>query len=251
MTLKINPIVAILLIAGIIILIVALFRGCVNSKKDQIAIVDYKAQIKKSKEDSIEQIKEKLAYKDSMEFIQGQWELSKNKELALNEDLGKANDRISILLRKHVPIKPSLDSAFTTVDNSFINDCADCFEELKNGQQLVLKHKAEKDNQEQIMLSKIRTKDNRISFLEKSNDALGHTNSSLLSSAKEMQDKLKPRGRLYLSWGVLFQPLPKYAGAGLMYQNKRNMIIGGMWYYGDKGHMAQTTINLPLSLKFR
>jgi hypothetical protein len=74
---------------------------------------------------------------------------------------------------------------------------------------------------------------------------------SLLDSTSKFQDKNKPNGRLYLSWGVLFQPWPKYAGAGLMYQNKRNVIWGAMWYYGDGGHMVQTTINFPLSLKFK
>lgn len=239
------------IVIGVVVLIIALVRGCKQSKDQQIEIINYKEKIEKHKQDSIEQVKAKEAYQDSIEFVNGQLDLSNNKLLSLNEDLGKANDRITKLLNKHVPIKPSLsDTGIITVPMGYVRECEGCYDELANGQQLVIKYKAEKDNQFQILNGKMSIKNNRISFLEKSNAALGLSNSALLSSAKEMQDKWKPRGRLYLSWGVLFQPWPKYAGAGLMYQNKRNMIIGGMWYYGDKGHMVQTTINFPLSLRF-
>lgn len=239
------------IVIGVVVLIIALVRWCKQSKDQQIEIINYKEKIENHEQDSIEQVKAKEAYRDSIEFVNGQLDLSNNKLLSLNEDLGKANDRITKLLGKHVPIKPSLsDTGIITVPMEYVRECEGCYDELANGQQLVLKYKAEKDNQFQILNGKMSIKDNRISFLEKSNAALGLSNSALLSSAKEMQDKWKPRGRLYLSWGVLFQPWPKYAGAGLMYQNKRNMIIGGMWYYGDKGHMVQTTINFPLSLRF-
>lgn len=240
----------------LVLIIAALVRGCRQSKKQQIEIVNYKEQIKKHKADSVKEVKAKEAYRDSMEFIQGQWALSKNRELALNENLGKANDRITILLRKHVPIKPSSDTSVTTVPNEFINDCADCFHELENGRDSVLKYKAEKDNQEQLLLGKINIKDNRISFLEKSNAQLGQSNSVLLSSAKEMQDKWKPRGRLYLSWGVLWSPWPVGAGGGLMYQNKRNVMFGLKGYYGiprfekTAKTTVETTVNFPLSLRF-
>lgn len=245
---------AALIIIGI--LLIAAIRGCRNEKNKNIEIVNFKEQIKKHKADSIEQFKAKEAYRDSMGFIQGQWDLSKNRELALNENLGKANDRITILLRKHVPIKPSSDTSVTTVPNEFINDCADCFHELENGRDSVLKYKAEKDNQEQLLLGKINVKDNRISFLEKSNAQLGQSNSVLLSSAKEMQDKWKPRGRLYLSWGVLWSPWPVGAGGGLMYQNKRNVMFGLKGYYGiprfekTAKTTVETTVNFPLSLRF-
>lgn len=241
----------ILISVGIVIFV--LIRGCKQSKKQQLEIINYKEKIKKHKQDSIEQVKEKAAYQDSMEFIQGQWGLSKNRELALNEDLGKANQRITKLLGKHVPIKPSLsDTGIITVPLEYVRECEGCYEELANGQQLVIKYKAEKDNQFQILSGKMSIKDNRISFLEKSNAALGLSNSALLSSAKEMQDKWTPRGRLYLSWGVLWKDyVPWAAGAGMMYQTKRNLIMGASWYYNAQGHIVQTNIHFPLSLKRR
>lgn len=241
------------ILIGVVVLIIALVRGCRQSRDQQIEIINYKEQIKKHKADSIEQVKAKEVYQDSMEFIQGQWDLSKNRELALNEDLGKANDRITKLLNKHVPIKPSLsDTGIITVPMEYVRECEGCYDELANGQKLVLKYKAEKDNQFQILSGKMNIKDNRISFLEKSNAALGLSNSALLSSAKEMQDKWKPRGRLYLSWGVLWRDyVPWAAGAGMMYQNRRNLIMGGSWYYNSKGHMIQTNVHFPLSFKKR
>lgn len=250
--LKVNPIVATLVLAAACILIFMLIRGCNNSQNLQLSNINYKEEIKRHKEDSIKNVQDKIAYNDSMEFLEGQWQLSKNKELSLNEDLGKANTRITNILNKHVPIKPSLDSSLTMVDNTFINECADCFDELTNGQQLVRKYKAEKDNQEHICAGKLRIKDKRIDSLDKFNAKLGASNVSLLSSIKEMEGKWQPRGRLYVSWGVLWKNyVPWAAGAGAMYQTKRNLIMGASWYYNSQGHMVQTNIHFPLSFKKR
>jgi hypothetical protein len=132
----------------------------------------------------------------------------------------------------------------------YVNDCADCFTELSNGQKLVIQYKAEKENQFNLLSGKINLKDNRIKDLETANIKLTSNYRSLIDSSKRFQDKLKPRGRLYLSWGVLWSPLPIAAGAGLMYQNKRNFIIGAKCYYGEKGYSVETNMNFPLSLRF-
>jgi hypothetical protein len=252
MSLKINPIVATAVLIGIGILLIAFIRGCKNNQHNVALAVNYEAHINNLIHDSIETAKKLIENDKQMEVLEGQLSLSNNKLLFLDENLGKANDRITILLKKHVPINPSLvDTGTIIVPNGFVNECADCFTELTNGQKLVIQYKAEKENQFNLLSGKINLKDNRIKDLETANVKLTSNYRSLIDSSKKVQDKFKPRGRLYLSWGVLFGPLPKMAGAGLMFQTKRNLIIGGMWYYGTQGHMVETNIHFPLSLRFK
>lgn len=248
MTLKIHPILGTLLIAGTIILIFLLVRGCQKERKAASAIINSDSLINKLKQDTAELARQLAANKDTAQFLEGQLSLSHNKEIALNENLDKANARITNLLRKHVPINPNPDTTATLVPNIYIDDCADCFKELDNGQQLVRKYKAEKDNQEQIYKSQLNGKDKRIKLLEVSNQEV---TSSYMSLIKITKDIGKPKGKLYLSWGIMWGPLPRMAGAGAMYQTPRSMIIGTKWYYGAQGHMVETSMNFPLSFKKR
>ena len=250
MSLKIHPLIGIGVFILIGILIIALVRGC---RQNEIKpTIDIEGRVEKLKQDSIEKSRQLAAYEDTITFMEGQLSLSHNKEIALNENLDKANDRITILLSKHVPIEPSpVDTGTIMVPNEFVNDCADCFKELRNGQKLVKGYMAEIGNQAQIFEGLINIKDNRINSLEKSNKTLTADYGILLNSTKKMQDILKPKGRLYLSWGIIWGPLPKMAGAGLMYQTPRNMILGAKWYYGASGQMVETNVNFPLSLRFK
>jgi hypothetical protein len=251
MSLKVNPIVATIAFVLIGVLLVATIRGCKNNQQAEALVVDYSNRINDLVKDSIGKEKKLIEYNKANEMLDGQLSLSNNKLLSLNGDLDKANDRISILLSKHVPIKASLDTTVTLAPNSFIDDCADCFKELRNGQQLVKQYKYEKENQYNLLSGKLNLKDNRIKELEASNMRITSNYRSLLDSASRLQYKNKPHGRLYLSWGVLWSPWPIAAGAGLMYQNKRNLIWGLKCYYGQKGTIFETNINFPLSLRFK
>ena len=249
-TLSINKWLIVAVLVGVVILVVALTRGCQNEKKLASVNIDYEGQISRLKKNAIEDHKQLSAYKDTMQLLDGQLALSKNKELFLNEDLGKANDRISILLKKHVPIKPSLDStSFTLVDNTFINECADCFKELGSGQQLVKKYKAEKENQEQICIEKLNVKDNRINHLEKANKEVTSSYMALIDITKDANTR---RRMLYFSYGILWSAyVPKMGGMGLMYQDKRLRQYGVKAYFGAYKPMLETQVNMPLSFKKR
>lgn len=253
MTLKINPIVATLLIAGIIILIVALFKGCHESKLEGAA----KENAQKIADSALSVLKiykvtsDSTAkdFQDSLDFERGQKELAIAQKERTEEQLDASDKQVKQLLEKYKYAKYT-DTTAVTVPNEYITNCADCFGKLESQNNLVNKYRSDVknlqlNNDKQIDLYQQR-------FKELNAEKLGFTNkiTSLLQEQKKYSDKLQPRGRLYLSWGVLFKPWPKYAGAGMMYQNKRNLIIGAMWYYGDAGHMIQTTINFPLSLKF-
>lgn len=244
---KVHPLIGIGFFILIGVLIIALARGCSNERRAASAVIDIKGRITNLYQDSIEQAKQLEAYKDTIKFNEGQLSISKNKELALNEDLDKANGRISILLRKHVPIKPSpSDTGIITVPMEYVNECADCFNELDNGVQLVRKYKAEKDNQEQIYKSQLGVKDNRIKTLELYNTSIEKDYKSLLDSASTS----KRKGMMYFSFGVLWTAyVPRSAGAGLMYQDKRLRQYGVKGYFGAHKPIIETQVNLPLSLR--
>lgn len=246
MSLKINPIVAIAVLIGIGVLIVALVRGCQNEKKAASAVIDFKGRINKLTQDSTDLANHLNASGDTVKFLNEQSALSDNKLLSLNENLDKANDRISILLRKHVPIKPNPDTSVTLVPNVYIEECSDCFFELSNGRDSVKKYRAEKDNQEQIYKSKLSVKDNSINYLENLNNKLTKDYKSLIDSA----GATKRKGMMYFSYGVLWSAyVPKSVGAGLMYQDKRLRQYGVKGYFGAHKPMIETQVNMPLSFK--
>jgi hypothetical protein len=247
-TLSINKWLILAILVGVVVLAFALIRGCKNGKRAAALVVNSDSLTNKLKKDNIDLTRQLAANADTTQFLEGQLSLSHNKEIALNENLDKANARITNLLSKHVPIKPSPDTSITTVPNEYVMDCTDCFSELNNGVQLVRKYKAEKDNQEQIYKGQLNVKDNRINHLEKANKEVTSSYMALIDITKDIG---KPKGKLYLSWGIMWGPLPRMAGAGAMYQTPRSLILGAKWYYGAAGHMVETTLNFPLSLKFK
>lgn len=248
MTLSINKWLIVAILVGVGILMFALIRGCQNEKKAASLAIDYKGRINKLTQDSIDLANHLSASGDTINFLNEQSALSDNKLLSLNENLDKANDRISILLRKHVPIKPNPDTSVTLVPNIYIEECSDCFEELSNGRDSVKKYRAEKDNQEQIYKGKLSVKDNRINLLEKSNTKITKDYKSLIDST----GSIKRKGMLYFSYGVLWSAyLPKAVGAGFMYQDKRLRMYGVKGYFGSSKPMIETQVNMPLSFKKR
>jgi len=99
------------------------------------------------------------------------------------------------------------------------------------------------DQQSQLYQKRFRQLDEeKIGFYNKMN--------TIAREQKEAADKLKPHGRLYLSWGVLWSPWPVGGGAGLMYQTKYNFQYGAKVYYGRNGTTVETSMHFPLSIRF-
>lgn len=238
------------LLISIGILVFALYKGCDNVNKNATLSVNYKERILKLEQDSIEQDKQRSAYFDTTEFLNGQLALSDNKLLSLTENLEQANDRIATLLKKHVPIGPNPDTNVTLVPNEYIEDCSGCFSELKNGQQLVIKYKSEKDNQEMLFKRQISTKDNRIKSLEAKTIQLTSNYRSLLDSSQKQQNKLEQRRTLFFKMGALAinQSLPNGIGIGAMYQDKRKRIFSIGYYITEYKTVYQAEVAFPLSL---
>lgn len=252
MTLKINPIVAILVIAGALILIFALFRGCKQAKIELAA----RQKAEELADSTLNVLKTFKATTDSTtvdfqiknELLIGQIELAKSQKEKAESDL---EDQIIVnnaLIDKHKLVKYA-DTNTTVVPAEYIADCEGCFTNLEKTNKEANKYKSDVDALQDKLKNQDGIYQNRFKQLEE--EKLGFYNriNSLTQQQKEVADKLKPHGRLYLSWGILFAPWPTAAGGGLLYQNKRNFIIGAHWYYGDHGHMVETTINFPLSIK--
>lgn len=254
MTLKINPIVAILIMAGILILCFALFKGCKNNRQ-LVAANTSLLSVNKNLRNVIDSSQKwndstQKDLHDTLDFVQGQYELVNNQKERVEADLDKALKDNAALIEKH-NIGKYIDTTATTVPHEYIVDCEDCFTKLQNTTSLSLKYKNDYntlqtnwDRQNKIYSDGLKKMDaERTSFFNKIN--------LLTKQQQEAQEKLKPKGKLYLSWGVLWSPWPVAGGAGLLYQTKENMIYGAKWYYGKNGQMIETTLNFPLSLRFK
>jgi len=253
MSLKINPIVATLLIAGVLVLIVALIKGCSQSKLEvaakEKAILygdSIKATFDKYVSDSDSSTR---LFQDSLGFERGQNILLENQKQRTEIKLDKLLSENKKLIAQH-KLAQYADTTATLVPHGFIVDCKSCFTKLEATTNLTLKYKSDYtklkeswDRQDKIYQNGLRS---MISERQKFNEKISY----LTKQQQESIGKLKPHGRLYLSWGVLWSPLPIAAGGGLMYQNKRNLIYGLKGYYGKGGTTIETTVNFPLSLRF-
>lgn len=254
MILKINvhPILATIIIAGVLILLFTVFKGCKQSRLDIAA----RQKAEQLADSTLRALKLYKAISDSTtvdfqlknELLSGQVELANNQKEKTEADLEKQIAINADLIEKHKMAKYA-DTNATVVPAEYITDCEGCFTNLEKTNKEVLKYKSDinvlQDKlQKQDSLSQNRIKqsnDEKIGFYNRIN--------SLVQQQKENADKLKPHDRLYLSWDVLFGPWPKMAGAGFMYQTKSNMMYEANWLYGNMGHMIEASMKFPLSIK--
>lgn len=252
MTLKLSPIVVTLIIAGVLILVFALFKGC---KQSRVELAD-KIKVQQIADSTIKALKEyKLLsdsstkeFQDTIEFERGQLALAINQKERAEAELDKALADNIRLTEKHKLAKYT-DTTSTVVPAEYVQDCENCFIKLENTTNLSLRYKGDLNALQRKQDDQNLLYQNRFKQLEQ--EKLGFYNkiSLLTKEQKETVDKLKPHGMLFLSWGVIWKPWPWAGGAGLLYQAKNNMIYGAKWYYGSKGQMIETTLNFPLSIK--
>lgn len=252
MNIKVSNWVVFALLIGIGILIFALYKGCQTSKKDKASIQSLMdltdSAIAVSKRAVNEWAIAKKHYKDTLEFERGQRLLSEAQKERIENDLIKLNNENAVLLEKY-KYHTYADTNMVSAPKEFIDDCKDCFTKLETTDRLSITYRKQVSDWSKKYERETSLLQNRISRVESERDVFHHKVDSFATAQKKAVDKIKQRGRLYLSWGVLYQPWPKYAGAGLMYQTKNNMIYGAKWYYGISGHLVETTINFPLSLR--
>lgn len=252
MTLKINPIVATLIIAGALILLFALFKGCkqneieVAAKEKSEHLAD--SALKIVKEFKTQSDSSARSYQDTIEFERGQKEFIASQKAATEASLDKALADNQALINKH-NLAEYADTSTIVVPSEYVISCENCFARLDTTTRIAYKYKNDfiKLNDKWESLNKIN--ENRFKQLEA--EKLGFYNkiNSLTRQQKDAVDKLQPHGRLYLSWGVLWSPWPMAAGAGFMYQTKYSFQYGVKFYYGTNGSMIETSMHFPLSIK--
>lgn len=254
MKLEIKPIVLCAVLIGVLILIIALVRGCqVNKgayskykKIDSLNTVLLDAVTKDKKIlDST-----KKAFNDSLEFERGQKELALAQKDRTEAELDRTLHENKKLVERHKLAKYE-DTTATLVSHGFIVDCKDCFSRLETTTNLALKFKSDYSKLQDNWNRQERLYQNQITSIDAERGSFNIKIASLAKQQQEYIDKFKPRRRLYLSWSVLWSPWPIAAGAGLMYQNKRNLIFGAKCYYGHYGTIVETSINYPLSLNLK
>lgn len=232
------------------ILIVAFWKGCINNKpsSDQLIIDSLRNQVKHL--DSIGEVN-KVDYFNSVEIANGLVEIANNRAATAELKNDSLNKRIVALLNRYKTVAVSVDTNVTTVENSFINDCTECFELLDNSKQLTLKLRGEHDNIMKALKSKISIQDNRINQLDVENNNLRSTLSSSINTARSLQDRNKPRGRLFFTVALIGQKetLLIGGGGGLVYMDKRSRLYGGNYYGTNLGPMWTAQVSFPLSLR--
>jgi len=239
---------------GIGVLLFSMIRGCKQSKiqlaeNNILKALNGELQNTIASDKAITDSSNKL-FKDTLEFERGQTALIKGQKERTESELRDITKENKALIARY-KLNDYTDTATTLVPNDFIADCQGCFVNLEKTTDLVDKYKKDVNNLQNNWDKQTAIYQKR--FKELDAEKLGFYN-RINTLAKEQQkviDQLKPHGRLYLTWGVLWRGLPSAAGAGLMYQNKRNLIWAATWYYGANGTTIQTTINFPLSLKIR
>lgn len=254
MTLKINPWLATAIMAGILIMAFALFRGCRQSKI-QVAATEKITHIAdsalallketKAHDDSTEQ-----DFKDSLAFERGQKELALAQKERTEDSLDKILLQNKDLIARH-HLADYNDTATIIVPNGYVQDCEECFTKLDKTTTLSLKYKDDVNNLERKWTDQNNLFTKRFKQLEDEKTSFYNKMNSLAKEGKDAADKLTPHGRLYLSWAVVCGPWPKMAGAGFLYQTKYNMMYEANWLYGSQGHMVYASMKFPLSIKIK
>lgn len=244
-----------IILIGIGIIIIGLIKGCQHFKAKEEAyaaqaiLLDSMKTVIKN--DSIDRKNILQNNADTIAMRDAELSLANNKLAFYDDTLEAANHRINLLLKRYIPIDISKDTSITTVPNSYIENCADCFAELESDRDLVKRAKAEKDNQTQILNSQINTQANTINKLNMLNGQLQSNLNNLISVAKDNNKKLEPTRKIYISLGAISinSIFPNGAGGGLAYQDKRSRMFAFRYYTSEYGDVKAIDLYMPLSFK--
>lgn len=253
LNINVHPIIATIIIAGVLILLFTVFKGCKQSRIEVAA----KEKAQQITDSALTVLKDSKSlwdstskdYQDSLEFERGQKILIDAQKERTEVDLDKALEENKELIARH-HLADYTDTATIVVPNQYVMECEDCFTKLDNTTKLSLKYKDDLKRADSNWNKQTELYQNR--FKQLNAERLGFYNkiNYLAKEAKEATDKLKPHGRLYLSWGILWSPWPVAAGGGFMYQTKSYFQYGLKFYYGDRGSIVETSMHFPLSIKF-
>jgi hypothetical protein len=257
MILKIHPAIATILIAGIIILLFLLVKGCKQSKlrlqvnERSVLITDSISKVLiQLKKDSAENEKK---YNDTLEFINGQYALAQEQKLRYADQLDNAKDTIKKLIAKYKSGKYT-DTAEVVVPHEFVADCQDCFSRLERQSTTLEFYERAVFKADSIIMVKDKNYQNRIKKVEQERDGAFKLAETSNEEHKKSISKLAPRRLVLFSWNVLSNPWPCAVGIGGIYQDKRNRQFGVKKYIGNIPNAKKAwelEVNMPLSFKKR
>jgi hypothetical protein len=259
MNIKISNWAIFAILVGVGILIFALFRGCQAAKNSKDNISSLKASndsLKTLNKETKEQwaLSDK-AHADSLEFERGQRTLAENQYERTSLELDKERAINKKLIEKY-KYHQYADTGMVMTPSEFVNDCKDCFTQLERTDNLTFKLRKEVTDWNNKYNKETKRLEDRLIQIKEERDGYYNKVDSLTKIQSKSIAQIKPTGRLYFSWGVLWSPLPIAAGGGIMYQTPRNIIFGLKGYYGVTKSMSnkttiETTINFPLSFKIK
>lgn len=239
------------ILVSIIILGVAIYKGCVRFSKGGAQAIDTKGRMDRLVKDSAEASHELIDLKNQVQVIDGQLGVAKNKESIYMDSFRVLNDHINNLKKRYRPVAPSNDTSVTVVPNDYIVDCADCFMTIEKAQKLGVQYRADLDHVNSLNESKVDLLSGKVSILEKQNVSLNKNYRSLLDSVTNKKSELRRTLFFSLSALSINQIFPNAIGAGFLYEDKRRRIYGAKYYVSEHGPIYQADFSLPLSLKFK
>lgn len=255
MTIKISPYLIILVLVVTALLLLGVIKGC-NNTRSAVADNEIKSGIiARLKSDSLKADSAVREYEFKLDLQDGQIELWQNRFFSNEDSLDAARGRIDGLITMHntllkkIPLLyvPRADTSNVYVPGEYVDQCEGCFGELNRSRYLVLAYKISADSLTEALKQKNKIDSAQLKYVTDQNAGFRTD----LNTALSLATKNQPRGSLYVSWGVFWNPLPSAAGMGLMYQSKYKVGYALRWYYGKYGSMMETELNLPLSFKKR
>lgn len=255
--LSLHPIIKGIILAGLILLLFLLYRGCQYYKHKVAANAALKSALDsirvKQKNDSLVAVENLRNYNASLEFANGIITLRENKLYATETKLLATTIDRDNYKKKYESVKPDTDTSVTMVPNEFITDAHNCFDEVEEKNKLIKQYVQE--NRELDSAQKIieRLQDKRISELISERNAYRQNANDAIAIAAKTQKLSERRRKVFISLGAIGEKeqFIMGVGGGGFYMDKRERLFGGNAYGTNRGPYFTANIMMPLSFRRR
>jgi hypothetical protein len=255
MPIKLHPAIIALILIGVGVLLFALLKGCKNSNqlKTQLSISQaaLDSVILNKERDSMASVQHEKDYKDSLQFANGQLDLTQSRLETTQTQLLAYGNNAAEWKRKYESVRPEINTTTTLVPNEFINDCHDCFDSLDGKNRLIGLYIGQVKEANAAHEKKEKLQENRIIQVINERDTARKRTQEALITAKKYHDALEPKGKLYFTISAIGiqSILPNGIGAGLKYKDKRDRLYGAKVFGSKLGRLYEAETSLPLSFR--
>jgi hypothetical protein len=252
MTIKLHPAIIVLILIGVGVLLFALFKGCKNGSELKTKLNISQSQLDsvtlKQERDSMASVQHEKDYKDSLQFANGQLDLTQSRLETTQTQLLASGNNAAEWKRKYESVRPEINTT-TLVPNEFINDCHDCFDSLDYKNRLIGVYVGQVKEANIAHEKKEKLQENRIMQVISERDTAIKRTQEATSLAKKYHDALEPKGVVYLTIAAISiqSILPNGIGAGIKYKDKRDKLYGAKVFGSNVGTIYEGELSLPLS----